>query len=39
MAHQKRSKEDDQRKNGNEPRLGFEEKLWLAADRARRRRG
>ena len=35
MARQKRSKKSDQKKNDNGARLGFEEKLWLAADTIR----
>ena len=34
MARQRRSKKSD-KKNDNGARLGFEEKLWLAADKLR----
>lgn len=32
MARQKRSKKGNQGKSDNGARLGFEEKLWLAAE-------
>ena len=35
MARQKRSTKGDQKKSDNGARLGFEEKLWLAADKLR----